>query len=73
MMGCPVVCSDIPIFREICGNSVVLSLLNVKDLATSIEYLIDNEQVRNQLVDLGYKNVKKYSRNTVIKQIKDLV
>ena len=60
--GCPVVCSNIPVFKEIYGDAVLyFDPRNPKDAAKKIETVIENNKLRTDLVTEGYKQLKKYS------------
>ncbi len=67
--GVPVICSDIPIYREVCNNSAMLSALDLKTFQDNIKYIINNAEVRNKLIKTGYKNVKRFSKDVIKKQI----
>ena len=58
--GIPLIVSDIPIHREICGNSAAyFELSNPEDLAESILKLDRSEAFREQLVSAGFERVER--------------
>lgn len=70
---CPVLCSDIPVFREIAGNSAEFCEISIDGFAEKLEYLIGNEARRNELSLLGKENVKRFSIENIAKQIKECI
>ena len=59
---CPVVCSDIPVFREICKDSVLyFENNNSDDLANKIDNVILNNELRKKLIFNGQILSKIYS------------
>ena len=60
--GCPVVLSDIPVFREVYGNSAIyFNPLDAEDIANKIEEVINNENLRDYFIRKGFENTKKYT------------
>ena len=60
--GIPVVCSDIPVFREIAGESVLLvNSGKPYETAEKIASLIDNESLRTQVIAKGFVNSKRFT------------
>ena len=69
----PVICSDIPIFREIAGDSVLyFEKQNEIDLFEKMKELIQSEKLSSKLVLKGIKRVKKYNRYNFIKDIEKI-
>jgi glycosyltransferase involved in cell wall biosynthesis len=67
--GCPVVISDIPVFREIYGDSALyFNPLDSQDIANKIEEMINNKYLRDILIKRGFENSKKYSWENSAKQ-----
>nr|WP_281364572.1 glycosyltransferase family 1 protein [Thermosipho japonicus] len=59
--GCPVLLSNIPVFYEIYGDSALyFDPLNPDDIASKIEEILYNEDLREILIQKGRENVKKY-------------
>ena len=60
--GLPVVCSDIPVLREIYVEAAVyFDPLNVNDIAEKIKKVTRDTSTRNTLIQKGFEQVKKYS------------
>lgn len=60
MCGCPVLVSNIPVFREMLQDSAMFcDPLSVEDIAEKMRYMLMNENVL--LIDKGYRNAKRYS------------
>lgn len=67
--GCPVICSDIPVHREICLDATLyFESDNMQDLYEKIMKLIADKDKRCSLVQLGRERVKKFSWNTTALQ-----
>ncbi|MFZ5366143.1 MAG: glycosyltransferase family 4 protein [Patescibacteria group bacterium] len=67
--GCPVICSDIPVLREIYGEAAeYFNPLNPKDMAEKIRKVIRDTRTRKTLVENGLKQVKKYSWQKLVRQ-----
>ena len=67
--NCPVLCSDIPVFREIAGNSAEFCIPDSNGIAAKLEYLINNGQRRQELISLGKENVKRFSIEKIEEQL----
>ena len=60
--GCPIVISDIPVFKEVYANSALFfNPYDPEDMAKKIENIIDSSNMRKELIQKGFKNVKKYT------------
>lgn len=60
--GCPVVCSDIPVFREVYQDAVMyFDPLDAADIGKKIERLGKNSKIREELIKKGEEQMKKYS------------
>ena len=69
----PVICSDIPIFREIADDSVLyFEKHNEMNLFERMKELIKNKELSNKLVSKGIERVKKYNRYNFIKDIEKI-
>lgn len=61
-VGCPVLCSGIDVFREVTGNAAAFfDPRDSFDLESKLLELLDSDKIRNELVQQGYKQVKKFS------------
>ena len=69
----PVICSDIPIFREIADDSVLyFEKQNEFNLFERMKELIQNKELSSKLVLKGFKRAKKYNRFNFIKDIEKI-
>lgn len=60
--GCPVVCSNIPVLREVYGEAAEYFNPNdPKDIAEEISRVINDKNKEEQLREKGYLQAKKYS------------
>ena len=60
--GCPVVCSDIEVFREVYGGAAVyFDSKSATDLAKKLNILLDNQNLKKELVEKGLRQASKYS------------
>jgi glycosyltransferase involved in cell wall biosynthesis len=61
-LGLPCVISDIPTHREIYGDSVLyFDPKSVIDMAEKMKEVVSREKLREELVEKGFSQVKKYS------------
>ena len=69
----PVICSDIPIFREIADDSVLyFKKQNEINLFEKMKELIERDELSSKLVLKGIERVKKYNRYNFIKDIEKI-
>lgn len=60
--GIPVVCSDIPVLREISGDAALFcDPKNSQSFAENISKILDDENLRNNLIEKGRNAAQKYS------------
>ncbi len=71
--NCPVLCSDIPVFQEVAGNGAEFCTPDSNGIAAKLEYLINNEQRRLELISLGQENVKRFSIEKIARQLSDVL
>jgi glycosyltransferase involved in cell wall biosynthesis len=58
---CPVICSDIPVFREICGNAAAyFNTGEQESISASLETFLENNDYRTQMIDRGLEQVRKF-------------
>lgn len=69
-VGLPVVCSDIPVLREVYGEAAVyFNPLDVGDMAQKIRNVCSNDSShRNKMKEVGFEQVKKYSWKKMAKE-----
>jgi glycosyltransferase involved in cell wall biosynthesis len=72
--GCPVIVSNIPSLKERCGNAAIYcDPNNPQDIATKISSIIEDENLRNKLIQLGLKHARIYDwKKTAIETFKIL-
>lgn len=72
-VGRPVLTSDIAPMNEISGDGAMLvDPTDVNAIRSGLKDLIDNANLRNELVSKGFLNVRKYSVEAVARQYCDL-
>ena len=71
--NCPILCSDIPVFQEVAGNGAEFCTPDSNGIAAKLEYLINNEQRRLELISLGQENVKRFSIEKIAQQLKEVL
>lgn len=71
--NCPVLCSDIPVFNEVAQNSAEFSATNAAGIAEKIEYLINNPARREEMIELGKENVKRFAIEKIAEQLKEVL
>jgi len=60
--GCPVIASNIASLPEVCGDSVLYcNPYDINDIANKIELLINNEVLKEELKQKGFKNVQRFN------------
>ena len=61
-LGCPVILSDIPVFREIFGDAAhYVDPLDTCSICDGILHVLRNETYRKELIHRGHEQVKLYS------------
>ena len=70
----PIVCSDIPVFKEI-GNEAVsfFEVKNFLSLSKKIQELIDSKIYRTELINKGNNQLMKFSRKNFIRGFEDII
>jgi glycosyltransferase involved in cell wall biosynthesis len=67
--GCPVVCSNIPVFKEVYGDAAVyFDPKKPKEIAKAIELIINNSELRIKMRKAGFEQARKYSWRTLAEQ-----
>lgn len=68
--GTPVIAADNSSLTEIVGESgILVDLDNDDEIINSIQLLIDNDEIFNQYIEKGYKNVSNYNWDNIVKNI----
>lgn len=64
--GCPVVCSDIPVFKEVASAAAVyFDPQNEKSITEAIKHTISELKAPQDLINLGYKQADNYNWNNI--------
>lgn len=64
LLSCPVITSDIEVFHEVYGQSVLyVDPLEDKQIADTIKLLLMSPELRKELIDKGIKHAQGYSWN----------
>lgn len=72
--GCPVVCSDAASLPEACADSVIYcNPNNVDDIKEKIEIVLSDERLKNELIEKGFQNIKRFSWEKSAKKLADIV
>ena len=78
-MGCPVIVSDIPAHREVCGDDAALYTdpYSIEDIKNKITFMLNNDQVKKELIAAGKNNIKRFdwfnSAQKVLDNINEMV
>lgn len=77
-LGCPVIVSDIPAHREICGDAALYAdPYSVEDIKNKITFMLNNEQIKKGLITAGKNNIKRFdwfnSAQKVLESINEMV
>jgi glycosyltransferase involved in cell wall biosynthesis len=68
--GCPTLVSDIPSLREVCADaSLYLDPVDANDISKKIDLLLNDEDLRNTLIEKGKQNSNRFSWRVSAKQI----
>ena len=60
--GCPVITSDIPVMREICGDAAYfVNPYEIESIKDGIMKVIENKNLRNELIQKGFQRIKNFS------------
>ena len=66
----PVITTNSGVFPEAGGpNSIYVNLNDTNELKIQITRLLDNEALRNEISEKGYKFVQKFNDNIIAKEI----
>lgn len=60
--GCPVLVANSASLPEVCGDAALfVDPHNIKNICDGMKIIMTDFDLRNRLIELGYKNVKKYA------------
>ena len=67
--GLPVIVSDIPVHREICGQAALyFDPKSIDDISSKLELVSRDLNLRNKLRDFGFNQAKKYDWKKTVRQ-----
>ena len=69
--GVPVICSDIPVFKEVAGQGALFCEPEISEFSKSIEKLLNSQEMRKQLIEKGQNNSLRYSLANIQNQLKE--
>ena len=73
LFNLPIICSDIPVFREICQNSVIYAKPTTNDFSVKIaEFLYDINNA-DKKIELYSSNIQRFSIETILQQLSNIV
>lgn len=68
-VGRPVICSDIPVLKEIGGSAALyVNPKDIDDMRRGFNKILSDEQLRNQLIMDGYENAKRFEVEIILGQ-----
>lgn len=68
-VGRPVVCSDIPVLKEVAGDAAVfVNPYHIEEIRTVFSQLLSNKQLYNDYVQRGRHNVQRFDPATISSQ-----
>ncbi|MBU2028817.1 glycosyltransferase, partial [Patescibacteria group bacterium] len=71
--GVPVASSDHPCMREILGNSAFyFNAQDEKEMAEKLREIINNHDLRKELIQKGYAQIKKYSWKIMAEETREI-
>jgi glycosyltransferase involved in cell wall biosynthesis len=67
--GAPVVCSDIPVLREVCGDAALyFDPHNTRSLITQVGNVVTDKELRDELIAKGRAREKQFSWKKMAEQ-----
>lgn len=67
--GIPVICSNIPVFKEIAGKGAEFCELNILDVVKKFKTILEDNYKENLLIQNGYNNIQKFLSSQIKKQV----
>ena len=72
--GCPVICSNIPAFKEVAQKAaLIVDKDNPSDIAASMTAIANNGEQREKLIKAGYEISKQFSWDTAAKEVQQII
>jgi len=73
-LGCPVVLSDIPVFREIFGDAACyVDPLSTDSISAGIVKVLSDDAYRKELIRRGYQKALQYSWEKSAQKLSDTI
>lgn len=69
----PVLCSDIPVFKEIAGNGAEFCNLSIESFKNGLSILLNDNIYRDKLVEIGKINCLSFQKQNIEKQVKECI
>ena len=70
----PVICSDIPIFKEIGSDNVLyFELQNQDELSSMMLKLLNSKSEKDILINKGRERLKNFSRKAFVKDFENII
>lgn len=74
LLGCPVVCANAASIPEIVGNAALMvDPFSIESIADGIYEVLDNNQIRNSLIEKGVIQAKKYNWDKTVKGLVSVI
>jgi glycosyltransferase involved in cell wall biosynthesis len=74
LLGCPVLASDIPPTREVCGDAALFfDPLRPEDMARAINEVLHNPEHRAKMIERGYQRAQEFSWDRSAGRLFDIV
>ena len=72
-LSTPVLCSDIPVLKEVCENAALyFNPLRIEDMAAKITYALNSSPILQKLIENGHERVQAFSWENSAKQVMNL-
>jgi glycosyltransferase involved in cell wall biosynthesis len=69
----PALCSDIPVFKEIAGDSAEFFTPTPEGISEKMEILLRDPARKEKLISRGLENIKRFHPDTVKKQLREIL
>ncbi len=73
IMEVPIICSDIPVFREVAGDGALFSIPDCEHFSLKLKNLLDNKSLQEILKNRGRDNVKRFQIPIVKRQLEVII
>lgn len=68
-VGRPVICSNIPVLREVAGEAALfVDPLNIESIRMGYEKLIGDKELRSSLIERGFSNVSRFDSKNIVNE-----